>query len=65
MNKKELNQAFENEFNKISVSDELKSKTLNSIANQPTKKTSHIPYLKNFAAIFIVSLLCFILMLIR
>jgi len=58
MNKIELKKAFEKEFEKISVSNELKSKTLNSISTHQNKKTSHIPYIRNFAAIFVVTLLC-------
>ena len=58
MNKKELKQAFEKEFENISVSNELKDKTLNSINSNPIKRTSHLPYIKNFAAIFVVTLLC-------
>ena len=58
MNKKELKKAFEKEFEKIFVSDELKSKTLKAIKDTPAIKTSHIHYIRNFAAIFVVTLLC-------
>jgi len=58
MKKEELKDVFEKEFEKISVSDELKVKTINSINTKHIGKTSHLPYLRNFAAIFTVTLLC-------
>ena len=58
MKKEELKKAFEKNFEKICVSSELKTKTLNAINTSQAKKTSHLPYLKNFAAIFVVTLLC-------
>jgi len=57
MNKIQLKKAFEKEFEKITVSDQLKSKTVNAI-NTSHKRTSHIPYIRNFAAVFVVTLLC-------
>lgn len=57
MKKAELKKAFDNEFKNITVSDELKSKTLEAV-NSTYIKHSHLPYLKNFAAIFIVTMLC-------
>ena len=58
MNKKELKSAFEKEFKNINVSNELKEKTLNAINTSSKQKTSHIPYIRNFAAVFVVTLLC-------
>lgn len=58
MNKDELKKAFENEFNNITVSDALKEKTLKAIKSSYIKKPSHFLYLKNFAAIFVVTMLC-------
>lgn len=58
MKKAELKKAFENEFNNITVSNELKAKTLKAINSSYIKKPSHFLYLKNFAAIFIVTMLC-------
>jgi len=58
MNKKELKQAFEAELEKITVSKELKEKTLNAVNAVSSKKTSRIPYIRNIAAIFVVTLLC-------
>lgn len=58
MKKAELKKAFENEFNNITVSNELKEKTLKAINSSYIKKPSHFLYLKNFAAIFIVTMLC-------
>lgn len=55
MKKNELKKAFNKEFEKIKVSNELKEKTLNAI-KAPTKP-SHIPYLKNIAAILVVGFL--------
>lgn len=58
MKKEELKKAFEKKFENIAVSNELKSKTIKAINNASIKKHSHIPYLKNFAAIFVVTMLC-------
>lgn len=58
MKKAELKKAFDKEFNNIAVSNELKSKTLEAINKSYINKHSHIPYLKNFAAIFVVTMLC-------
>jgi len=58
MKKEELKKAFNKEFEKITISDELKTKTLNAINTNQKTKTSHLPYLRNFAAIFIVTLFC-------
>lgn len=58
MNKKEIKDAFEKEFEQVTVSDELKQKTL-KILNAPLKKPiSILPYIRNLAAVFIVTLLC-------
>lgn len=58
MKKDELKKAFESEFNNITVSNELKAKTLKAINSSYAKKPSHFLYLKNFAAMFIVTMLC-------
>lgn len=62
MKKDELKKAFDKKFGNIEVSKELKDKTLEKIAHT---KTSHLPYLKNFAAIFIVTFLCLSIYLAR
>lgn len=58
MKKSELKSAFDKKFKNIEVSEELKAKTLKTISEAQTSKTSHFPYLRNFAAVFVVSLLC-------
>lgn len=58
MKKDELKKAFDKEFINITVSPKLKEKTLENIKASYIKKNSHIPYLKNFAAIFVVTMLC-------
>lgn len=58
MKKEELKKAFNEKFEKITVSNELKSKTLNAINTKQKQKTSRLPYLRNFAAIFVVTLFC-------
>ena len=59
MTKKELKNAFEKKFENITVSEKLKEKTLNAVNQATQKQTSHIPYIKNIAAIFIVGILCY------
>lgn len=58
MKKSEIKKAFDENFSDITVSDELKEKTLKKIHTLPLQRPSHLPYLKNFAAIFIVTVLC-------
>lgn len=58
MKKEELKKAFEKKFKNIAVSNELKSKTIKAINSTSIKKPSHIPSLKNLAAIFVVTMLC-------
>ena len=58
MNKKKLKEAFDKEFNNITVSNELKQKTLNAVEVKQNQKSLPLPYLRNFAAVFIDSLLC-------
>ncbi len=65
MKKSELKSAFDKEFKNIEVSKELKAKTLKAIDETQTLKTSHLPYLRNFAAIFVVSLLCLSVYLVK
>lgn len=65
MKKDELKKAFETEFQKILVSDELKEKTLNAINNAKPSKMSYAPYIRNIAAIFVVTLLCVSTFLVR
>lgn len=58
MKKNEIKKAFDEKFSDITVSDELKEKTLKKIHKLSFQRTSHLPYLKNFAAIFVVTMLC-------
>ena len=58
MKKSELKKEFEKEFKNILLSKELKTKTINLIKTIHTNKSSHLPYLRNFAAIFVVTLIC-------
>lgn len=57
MEKNELNKILENELKNIKVSNELKEKTLNRIYNK--NNVYHLPiWIKNTAAIFIVTCIC-------
>lgn len=58
MKRDELNKLIEDEFLEIKVSDELKIKTLKKIEEINNTGISHISYLKNICAVFIVSLIC-------
>lgn len=65
MKKEELKKAFDKEFENITVSAELKEKTLKAINDSSNIKHSHLPYLKNFAAVFVVTMLCLSIYLTR
>jgi hypothetical protein len=57
MKKNEINKILENELKTIKVSNELKEKTLNNIYNK--NNVYHLPiWIKNTAAIFIVTCIC-------
>lgn len=51
----ELNNIFQKELNTITVSEELKNRTLNKIKKQPT---SSLYWLRNCAAVLLVSCIC-------
>lgn len=57
MKKEELKKEFEEKLKNITVSDELKERTLNNIYSK--NNVYHLPYwIKNCAAVFVVSCLC-------
>ena len=57
MTKKELKKLFDKELGNITVSDQLKEKTLKEITNQKSQNVFYIPYLRNVCAVFLVNLL--------
>lgn len=59
MKREELKKLIEEELIDVKVSDTLKVKTLKKVEESNNTKISHIPYLKNICAVFIVSLICF------
>ena len=59
MTKKELKKIFDKELNNITVSDELKEKTLKEINNRNSQNIFYIPYLRNVCAVFVVAFICF------
>lgn len=57
MKKEELKKEFEEKLKNITVSDELKERTLNNIYSK--NNVYHLPYwIKNCAAVFVVTCLC-------